>query len=167
MNIAISFNLKSTKKLLKKISDDTFIRPASSLSDISIGQHVRHILEFYFSIVNGIDNKIVNYDARKRSLEMETNKSHCIQKINELLEIFESEIQPYEVTIKYNESEVEDNFSSMASTSQRELMYCLDHSIHHQALIKVALKEFKLEYIIDKNFGLAYSTIRNRNKCAQ
>jgi hypothetical protein len=48
----------------------------------------------------------------------------------------------------------------------RELTYCMDHCIHHQSLIKIALLEQKLIHLIDPNFGVAFSTQLYRNQCA-
>lgn len=48
----------------------------------------------------------------------------------------------------------------------REVLYNLEHCIHHQALIKVALLNFN--YIqISETFGIAPSTIEFRKICAQ
>jgi hypothetical protein len=48
----------------------------------------------------------------------------------------------------------------------RELLYNLEHSIHHQALIKVAL--YRLPHIkISDSFGIAPSTLEYRKQCAQ
>jgi hypothetical protein len=53
--------------------------------------------------------------------------------------------------------------SEVISTSfERELVYCLDHAIHHQALIKIGLKELDCVDLVNGNFGVAYSTIRYR-----
>jgi len=52
------------------------------------------------------------------------------------------------------------------TTYLRELAYCLEHSIHHQALIKVGLLEINCMYYIDDAFGLALATFRHHNKCA-
>ncbi len=52
------------------------------------------------------------------------------------------------------------------SSYQRELLYNLEHSIHHQALIKVALLEIQHD-LVDENFGVAQSTIEYRKKCVQ
>ena len=41
---------------------------------------------------------------------------------------------------------------------ERELLYNLEHSIHHQALIKVALLQLQ-SVEIPENFGVAQSTI--------
>ena len=48
------------------------------------------------------------------------------------------------------------------SSFERELLYCLDHAIHHQALIKIGLKELDLDHLIAREFGVAYSTLRHR-----
>ena len=48
----------------------------------------------------------------------------------------------------------------------RELLYNLEHCIHHQALIKVALLQSE-SITVDANFGVARSTIEYRNQCAQ
>tara|TARA_B110000977_G_scaffold11677_1_gene15044 strand:+ start:1355 stop:1549 length:195 start_codon:yes stop_codon:yes gene_type:complete len=39
----------------------------------------------------------------------------------------------------------------------RELLYCLDHAIHHHAL-----KELRIAALIGDHFGVAYSTLRYR-----
>ena len=48
----------------------------------------------------------------------------------------------------------------------RELIYCMDHCIHHQSLIKIALLEQNLIHFIDPNFGVAFSTQIYRRQCA-
>jgi RNA-binding protein YhbY len=48
----------------------------------------------------------------------------------------------------------------------RELLYNLEHCIHHQALIKVAVLQNDA-ITIDANFGVARSTIEYRKQCAQ
>lgn len=48
----------------------------------------------------------------------------------------------------------------------RELLYNLEHCIHHQALIKVAV--LQLDYLqIDPDFGVARSTLEYRKQCVQ
>ncbi len=44
----------------------------------------------------------------------------------------------------------------------REMVYNIEHCIHHQALIKVALNEMEANHLINKNFGIAPSTIQYR-----
>ena len=52
------------------------------------------------------------------------------------------------------------------SNYHRELLYNLEHCIHHQALIKVAILQLE-NILVNDNFGVARSTIEYRNQCAQ
>ncbi len=40
-------NLLELKELLQKLSEEQYSRPSEILSGASIGQHLRHVLEFY------------------------------------------------------------------------------------------------------------------------
>jgi hypothetical protein len=55
---------------------------------------------------------------------------------------------------------------SISSNYHRELLYNLEHCIHHQALLKVALLPMK-NIKIDADFGVARSTVAYRNQCVQ
>lgn len=104
----------------------------------------------------------VKYDNRKRDLDLETNPKFAIFTIDKIC----SNLGFLKLD---NEFILEGNFSlnnpeTLIKTSfERELAYCLEHSIHHQALIKIALKELLLDNIIQENFGVAPATIRNNN----
>jgi len=52
--------------------------------------------------------------------------------------------------------------NNIPSTTGRELAYCIEHSIHHQAIIKAGLISMGLNKLTDDHFGVAYSTIRYR-----
>ena len=52
------------------------------------------------------------------------------------------------------------------SNYYRELMYNIEHCIHHQAIIKIALLHLGKTEIVE-NFGIAKSTIEYRRQCAQ
>jgi len=52
------------------------------------------------------------------------------------------------------------------SNYNREVLYNLEHCIHHQALIRVALISTK-EVVISEDFGVAPSTMQYRQQCAQ
>ncbi len=44
----------------------------------------------------------------------------------------------------------------------REMVYLVEHSIHHYALIRIGLQENFSDIFIPKNFGVAYSTVKYR-----
>jgi len=49
----------------------------------------------------------------------------------------------------------------------RELQYNIEHAVHHLAIIKIGVKTLEDSFKLDDNFGIAASTIRNKNACAQ
>ena len=55
------------------------------------------------------------------------------------------------------------NSEEITTTYFREVLYNTEHVIHHLALIKVALIDMDLD-LADKNFGMAYSTIKYKNE---
>ena len=58
---------------------------------------------------------------------------------------------------------ITENNQFFETSYHRELLFNLDHCIHHQALIKVAIITMN-EVEISKDFGVSYSTIDFRNK---
>ena len=54
----------------------------------------------------------------------------------------------------------------VTSTYNREIVYNIEHAVHHMALIKVALKELEVEFV-NEEFGVAYATVQYRRVCAQ
>ena len=48
----------------------------------------------------------------------------------------------------------------------REIAYNLEHTIHHMALIRVGLRELG-DIPVDDSYGVASSTIKYRQQCAQ
>ena len=49
----------------------------------------------------------------------------------------------------------------------RELLYAIEHTIHHMAIIKMGILLHYPNITIPKNFGVAESTIQYKSSCAQ
>lgn len=160
-------NLNEIKRVLVQLNNEQYSYPSKTLFGATIGQHIRHILEFYQSVLNGLDTKIVNYDNRKRNLLIETDKDFAIQIIENINNHLLLDILDETIVLEGNFCADEDEKKQVKTSVFRELAYCLEHSIHHQALIKVGLLEVNCLSYIDETFGLAPATIRFRNVCAQ
>jgi len=148
--------------LLRKIQDnDNYSRPILSLSGATIGQHTRHIIELYQCLLEGYDSGMVNYDKRKRDQLIEINCPEAFIALHLIKEKLTQENKDLQL-----EFELGDRSMCLLSNYHREVYYNLEHCIHHQALIKVALLELKIEDMPDQ-FGIAPSTIQYRKQCAQ
>lgn len=162
-------NLSEIKDLLKGLSQEQYNRKLEILTNASIGQHVRHILEFYQCLFKGEQSKEVNYDARQRDLQLETDIHFASKMIDVLINSLLQVKSDFPVTFIANYSTIQNQKSELIESSFfRELAYNLEHSVHHQALIKVAITEMQLTSLVKETFGFAPSTIRHLNKiCAQ
>ena len=160
-------DLKRFGAFLSKIDDPQFSREIINLGGSSIGQHTRHILEFYDGLLQGYACGCINYDMRKRAMILETHTSAAREIIVQLCSDL-SQMQDKSLLLQGGFSHEESEKNSAIQTSVfRELAYCLEHSIHHQALIKVGLIELELLSSIDSTFGIAPATLRHRKSCAQ
>lgn len=161
-------NLLQIKDLLGNITAAHYTTKPEILSGASIGQHVRHILEFYLLLVSGSFTGMVSYDKRKRDMELENDPELAIQTIARLLKGFDTLDMDFPVKLEADYTAKGNSQNLINSSVGRELAYCIEHSIHHQALIKAALIALNLRNCTNEYFGVAYSTIRYRNdQCAQ
>lgn len=154
-------NLDTIAELLQKLSAEQYQQKETWLFESSIGQHTRHILEFYLCLLEAENCQVANYDDRKRDLSLETDPEIAYQKIQDLKAKIEKVNSTQILTLKVNHHLQEEDCIQMETTFGRELAYCLEHSIHHQALIKVGLKAMNLTELVDETFGVAPATIRH------
>lgn len=183
-------NLDQLRALLKVIPRKAYNFRSNLLSGATIGQHIRHILECYTCLLNGVlstgfssterDKRnitgdaeyqdsnpagvpVVNYDKRPRDPEIETRPGKALETIDYICELLTSDHHwPVTIIVVGNYEPDPDCVSKISSTFERELLYNLTHSIHHQALIKVGLLEQHMDNLVDENFGVAPSTIQDR-----
>ena len=158
---SINNSLNELIDLLNQLSKQDYSNPCAELSNASIGEHTRHIIEMFQCLENQYDSGIVDYDKRERNVLIQTDMEYAIRHILDIKNNIEKENK----TI-YLQQVIDDEEIRIQSNYYRELLYNLEHCIHHQALIKVAV--LKCECVkVDENFGVARSTIEYRKQCAQ
>lgn len=165
MQIYCQENLIKIKHLLLKLSNTQYTHASSTLLGASIGQHVRHILEFYQSVFKGVEAKQINYDNRERNVLIETKTNFAIELIEDICNKLERDTVEQNLILQANFCAEKDEPISIKTTYIRELAYCLEHSIHHQALIKVGLLDINCLDYVDDAFGLAPASLRHQKTC--
>ncbi|MBK8086886.1 MAG: DinB family protein [Chitinophagaceae bacterium] len=161
---AIKKSFEQLNEVLACLSEQQYISPSENLSNATIGQHMRHIIELYQCLMSGYDAGIVCYDHRKRDIAIETNKDLAGELLAEILSSVNR--QNKELQLESWHGDADPSMISLHTNYYRELMYNLEHSVHHMALIRVGLKELSTEPV-SENFGIASSTIRYKQQCAQ
>ena len=154
-------NLKENIELLRQLSNDEFCKKNPELSQATIGEHMRHIIELMGCLLDNYEQGIINYDNRNRNIQIQSDVNCAISVLEKQLTIIDK--QNKQLSLIHNCFSTEE---VLPTNYFRELLYNLEHSIHHQALIKVALHS--LPHIkIPSTFGVAPSTLEYRKQCAQ
>ncbi|MBA4849260.1 DinB family protein [Emticicia sp. BO119] len=155
--------IKQLAELLNQLSSQNYSQSLCVLNGSSIGQHTRHIIEFYQCLLKGHKSGVIDYDARERNFLLENDLSFTLQTIEDIvtgIEAVSDIAEPLLLAVSY-----EANHKAYIDTSfMRELVYLIEHSIHHYALIRIGLQENFKEVVIPENFGVAYSTIQYREE---
>ena len=146
--------------LLNQLTDQVYTTPCRELSNATIGEHTRHCIELFQCLLSQYELGVINYDKRQRDLAIQSQTEVAKTALLSLLDQLDKPNIDLVLEQDYDGNRIQIN-----TNYQRELLYNLDHCVHHQALIKVALLSSTVQ--IDPNFGVARSTIAYREQCAQ
>ncbi|MFP5042518.1 hypothetical protein [Parasediminibacterium sp. JCM 36343] len=142
---------------LYMVEDGHYTQQSTILSGATIGQHVRHSIEMYQCVLGGYKTGQVDYAKRKRDIVIESSLAYAI----ECLEAVANNLaQKDKAILLFNEGQ------QFATSFQREVFYCDEHTIHHMALIRIGINEIG-GYELSSSFGVAPSTLKYRQSCAQ
>ncbi|MGI9274615.1 MAG: DinB family protein [Endozoicomonas sp.] len=154
---ACQFNdeaLAELEYLVRTISEPHYQASLSSRSS-SIGTHVRHIIEFYQCLLQGLSIGMVDYDKRDREQNLESSPIEALKQ----LEIIRAKL----TTIERNTDIVltvctgtDGKEISTSSNVLRELLFLQSHTTHHLAVIALLLERTGAD--IPGNLGIATST---------
>ena len=158
---SVNTTLKELTSLLNQLTNEDYVNPCSQLSNATIGQHTRHIIELFQCLINQYNSGILNYDNRNRDYLIETNVDEAEVALNSIKLAIDKPNKKLTLC-----QVIDDEIMNIETNYFRELLYNLEHCIHHQALIKVAVLQMN-HLILDDGFGVARSTIEYRKQCVQ
>ena len=149
---------------LQQLSAEQYKQPSKILFNATIGQHTRHIIELFMELDKGYETGTVNYEKRKRDYLIETDKDFAASL---LFEIYNRLNKPDKgLILESNYDEHSNEVIAIKSNYYREVIYNLEHTVHHMALIRVGVTEVS-GIKLPEGFGVASSTIKYRKECAQ
>lgn len=158
---SVNNSLNDLIDLLGQLSDAVYSMPCPALSNATIGEHTRHVVEMFQCLLNNYDSGVVNYDNRERNKALQTDTGFALTAIQAVAAALDKQDKKLELTQVVDGEEI-----TIESNYNRELLYNLEHCIHHQALIKVAVMQCS-DVVVGEHFGVARSTIEYRSQCAQ
>jgi uncharacterized damage-inducible protein DinB len=137
-------------------------RCAPAVFNSTSGGHLRHVIEHYTALLDGLEAGIVDYERRARDAQMEadaTAAARALELIGVRLEnLREADDRPLRVRAETTGDEVPPVWCT--SSLQRELEFLLSHTVHHYALVATIGRLQGHEP--GAEFGMAPSTLKFR-----
>ena len=153
--------------LLFELGDRMYSHVTGTPFNASVGQHYRHVLEHFQSLIRGLRAGEINYDARERNQRLQSDVTYASIATCDVLRALkkytnETLARDCKVinSVGYNASQP----SCLGSNVSRELAYCIGHAVHHFAIIRLICHE--IDITVPAEFGVAPSTLRHMNSLA-
>ncbi|MBV6441084.1 MAG: hypothetical protein DYG98_26310 [Haliscomenobacteraceae bacterium CHB4] len=153
--------------LLERLDEVTFTRPLPLFHGSTIGQHFRHILEFYTCLFEGVLPARVDYSGRKRNHAISEKPGVALAVLDYIADAVKRQDEHQWLNV---ESEFSDEVVAHVqrpvymSSMGRELQYAFDHAVHHLAIIRMGLEVYFPEIQVDEDLGVAPSTLKYKKE---
>ncbi|MBT1451189.1 DinB family protein [Glaciecola sp. XM2] len=147
-------------ELLQGISPTEYQKILKPHFSGSVGAHIRHVLDHFLALKNGVEKGHVDYNIRHRHNKVEQFPQSAIDALSEIQswilglapkDCEQSLLVTTEIDINHTKS------ATCTSTLERELVFASSHAIHHYALIRIicGMQNKKIPEL----FGYAPATI--------
>ena len=147
--------------VIEEIHEDDFRKPCSALN-ASVGQHLRHTLEFFICLEQGYEQGIVNYDKRVHDKTMENDKVIALYSLRQIKEFISKMQDDKSMKLEVGYMPDSDLCETINTNYLRELVYNIEHAVHHMAIMKIGIREVASYISLPAEFGIAVSTLRHR-----
>jgi hypothetical protein len=162
MNIskACSQILDQLADLVQQVSPPDFSKPSEALSKSTIGQHLRHTLEFFICFEEGFEKGLINYDKRAHDKLIESDKFIALATIKRIASFVQNLKENKALKLEVGYDLQQEIFVTIDTNSTRELVYNIEHAVHHMAIMKIGIREVASYVKLPADFGVAASTVR-------
>lgn len=132
-----------------------------------IGAHLRHAAEHFICFLRGLNDGVVDYDARDRDESLERDPERFREALTDvcrtLTELSQAQLQQ---RIQIRQTAALDCApSTLESTVERELVFLSSHTIHHLAVVVNLCREQGVD--LSEDLALAFSTAAFRQTAAR
>jgi len=159
--------LRQIGDLLSRMDDGQYTKQLPLFNGSTIGQHVRHIYDFYNSVVKSLEKGELDYADRERNQDIERythNAALNFMPLSKLILALDEDTL-VDVVTEFDTKETTVR-KRVGSSIGRELMYAYDHAVHHLAIVKMGIQTNFPEFEMNQEIGVAPSTIKHQNKQA-
>ena len=158
---ALECQMLSLREVIELLPEHTF-RSTPSDSSGSVGEHVRHCLDHVRALMDAAGMEEISYDSRLRGTVVETDPAAAAAEIDRQLHAL-SDLDAAALSRPLILCTLMRTGSApvrVRTTIERELVFVVQHTIHHCATIAVLLERMRVS--VPQRFGYAPSTPHSR-----
>jgi len=167
MSGVVAYNLAILQQSIAML-DWCISMPDAARFPEAIGPHLRHVLEHYEELLDGLGRRVLEYDSRRRDRSVEADPRIALDRFaaacRQLRELAGKPMPENVAVMLCGGIDGGENFVTL-STPARELMFLASHAVHHYAIIKPVLVE--RGYAVGADFGKAPATIHYERESAR
>lgn len=152
--------LQQLRELLHAVDEQAYRNADWRLPGSTFGRQVRHCLDHYLQLLDGLDDGTVDYGDRNREELVEYSPAaalECLDAVGASL----SRLDELPPTLQLL---LQDGTRVMTSAA-RELEFLSSHTIHHLAVLGLLAREQGLS--VSADIGVAFSTLSHQQRTAQ
>ena len=153
--------------LLFELGDSTCSHVAGTPFNASVGQHYRHVLEHFQSLIRGLRAAEINYDARERNQRLQSDVTYASIATCDVLRAlkqYTDETLARECKVINSVGYSASKPTCLESNVSRELAYCIGHAIHHFAIVRLIC--YEIDITVPAEFGVAPATLKHMKALA-
>ncbi|HKP10996.1 MAG TPA: hypothetical protein VJZ91_02760 [Blastocatellia bacterium] len=153
--------LRQGIELIERVGDALYANARPPCMESGVGGHFRHCIDFYNRFLSSFSTGRINYLLRPRNPLVETSRRLAVAEVEAIIEklrrLSPGDLQSDVQVIAEDFSGPLDAMAWSRSSVMRELQSLLGHTVHHYAMIALALRLQGFEPAAE--FGVAPSTL--------
>ncbi|MCB1693499.1 MAG: hypothetical protein KDI19_12100 [Pseudomonadales bacterium] len=153
--------LAEVRSVIESLDDKSYVSDAPGIDPMTIGQHVRHILDFYECFLRGAHEGVIDYDDRERNHDVETVRTVAIERIDSLVCALATVTGRERPVLVRQQTVVGTEAERCRTSVEREIAFLESHATHHLAIVSIIMRLIGLAPKPD--LGVAASTLAYRN----
>jgi hypothetical protein len=155
--------LDQLEHVVTQMTAADFGKPSVALSNSTVGQHLRHTIEFFLCLENGFHQGVINYDKRAHDKLIENDKFIALNAIRKIREFVVATTNDAVLRLDVGYDRHTEECVTIQTNYFRELTYNIEHAVHHMALMKIGIREVAAYIKLPADFGIAVSTLRHHD----
>ncbi len=126
----------------------------------TLGRHLRHILDHYQALLEGVGAGRIDYESRSRDPRLERDPEQALERLAGIRSGLARLTEPSSAVLSLTYPVAEGSVSqSLATSLARELAFLTSHTVHHMALLGLLAE--RLGVVLPEDFGVHPSTLRH------